>query len=453
MSDKTSAVLHQPQPVMANVDAECEIIAGLIAHPHLIDSLRLEPNDFFDAGCREVFSTLRHMQDRGIEIDAITLADTLPPTGWVAKAGGLAWIGDIMANALGAPTSLPRYAEIVRRYAADRRLAATSNQILDLAADRTGDTREKIARADELLSELSRSAVIAGETSLVYDQMESYLCTLEERQDQKFPGIPCGIAELDELIGGFQETKFYIIAGRPAMGKSSLALQIAKGCAQAKNTAYGEGPFSSLFLSQEMPKSELTDRLVSLSGSIELSRLLKGKLHDDDYTKLSAALSQIITLPLYINDKAALSLGDVRAFVRERRNDNLKVLVVDYLQLMQGQGDSRNAQIETISRGLKQIAMEFKLAVIALSQLSRDVEKRTDRRPINSDLRDSGAIEQDADVILMVYRDEVYKPDTQDKGIAEIIVTKQRAGPLGVVRTHFRGEYTRFDNYCAREIY
>lgn len=434
------------QRVMVDHQAEFEVIATLLQAPHAIDKIRLEPVDFFNGACREAFLTIRQMVDAGEVVDAVTVAEKLPSNGAVNQAGGLAWLGDVCTNSLGNALRIEAYAGIVRKHSANRKMSGISGEIADLAANTHLPFSDKIAKADSMIAAIAAQSDKNTLTVHIDSAIQSYITELQAREGENVAGIPTGLSDLDELINGLQLTNLYIIGGRPSMGKTSLAMGIALSAAACKKSVFGEGDHGVFVFSQEMSTSSLIDRAMAATGSIDPARLRRGALTDDDYDRLSAAIGRLHKLPVWINDKAAITLGDIRRELREHRGDNIRVIVVDYLQLMTGPGATRNLAVEEISRGLKQIAKDFNVAVIVLSQLSRKVDERADRRPILSDLRDSGAIEQDGDVIMFVYRDEVYKPDTQDKGIAEIIVAKQRNGPLGVVRTFFRGEYTRFDS-------
>lgn len=434
---------------MANIEAEYEVIACLLSHSDEMDSVKLVPEDFYDQVCREIYLMMTKMRDAGQHIDAITLADALPVNSLTNKAGGLAYLGQIVTESLGSVAALKRYTNIIQRCASERRLAAASNEILTIAAKKGDSFHEKISKADELISELRKDLKEQSRTASLNESLSSYIDQLDSRGDAGMPGITTGLTELDEMMGGIQAENLYVIGARPSMGKTSFVTGVAMAVAACTKSAYGEGDHGVLFLSQEMPLIGIIDRMMASAGSINLDRLIRGKLTEDDYTRLSAGLSKTYQSPLWINDQSSLSLSDVRALIRERRADNIKVVVIDYLQLMRGEGQTRNEQINNLTSGLKQIAKDEKVGIVLLSQLSRKVEERTDKRPMNSDLRESGGIEQDADVIMFIYRDEVYNPDTQDRGVAEIIVSKNRNGPIGSIRTHFRGEYTRFDNFSS----
>lgn len=430
---------------IANVPAELEVIAALINAPEIIDTLGLHAGDFCDVGCRETFETISTLVDKGEIVDVFTIAEHLPPKGMVMAAGGVTWLGDVVMNAVGSTRNALRYAQFVKTAAESRRLASASVKIHEVAQSRVIDPATKSAMADEILAEAAASAQATGiQTKHVRSALEDFVTTLQSRESGELPGMTTGVDDLDRLTNGLKTHELVIVGARPSMGKTSFALGVAEAVARQEKCIYG-GQSGVVIFSQEMPTGQLMDRMVSSAGSLPLDRLIRGALSEEDYTRLGCALGRLCDLPIWIYDKGGLTLGEIRARLRERRKDNIRAIVVDYLQLMQGPGSSRTEQIGNISRGLKQIAKDFGVAVIALSQLSRKLEDRADKRPMPSDLRDSGEIEQDADLILFVYRDEVYHPDSEDRGIAELIVGKNRNGPLGVVRTRFTNEFARFD--------
>jgi len=269
------------------------------------------------------------------------------------------------------------------------------------------------------------------------------------QQDNPVTGVPTGWSDFDEKTSGLQKGDLIIVAGRPSMGKTSFAMNIAE------NAAIQAGLSTAVF-SMEMPGEQLAMRLLSSLGRIDQHKMRTGKLEDEDWPRLTSAVGILSEAPLFIDDSPALSPNDLRARARRlsREHGELGLIVIDYLQLMQvtGTSENRTNEISEISRSLKALAKEMNVPVIALSQLNRSLEQRTDKRPVMSDLRESGAIEQDADVIAFIYRDEVYNEDSPDKGTAEILIRKQRNGPIGVTRLHFRGQYTRFEN-LVHDIY
>lgn len=433
---------------MSSITAEYEVIAAMLKTPELVDSLPVTQEDFTDQRCRETYACMRQMSEKGERIDPVTVAEAFPLNTLMGKeGGGLPWLGELIVNSLGRESGARHYADILRGHTQSRKIAAAGVDIHLLAGERIG-LDEKFAKADHILSSLTLGGV-ESKTTHLQPAMQEYLEEISRRNGAGMPGMSSGIDDLDKLLNGFQPKNLYVIGARPSMGKTSLATGIATHISLLQSSALCEGSHGVLMVSQEMSTNSIIDRLMSSMGSIDLASLIRGELTEDGYDRLSYALSRLMNAAMWINDRSASSLADIRAMLRERRKDNIKLLVIDYLQLMQGPGNTRNEQVENISRGLKQIAKDFNIAVVLLSQLSRKVDERADRRPINSDLRDSGSIEQDADVIMFIYRDEVYKPDTQDKGIAEILVTKNRNGPTGVVRTLWRGEYTRFDPMSA----
>lgn len=401
--------------------------------------------DFYYGPHRLLFAEIEKMLTGNCPVDMITLSERLESTGRLAEVGGLAYIGQLMQSTPSA-ANIAHYAGTVRDKSVERGLLAASNAIRDIATGH-GTTTGKLDRAQ-------------AEIMKVGDQKQSneakpisrILAGSIEALDAKYhhgnaiSGMPTGYDKLDELTAGLQDGNLIIVAGRPSMGKTSFAMNIAEHVALKSEKAVA-------VFSMEMSCEELGDRLLSSVGRIPMQQIRSGKVSDDSWSRLSTAVGKLATDKIIVDDSAAIGLMDIRASCRRiKRAHGLDLIVVDYMQLMTGTGENRNQEISNISRGLKAIAKEFHVPVIALSQLSRKVEERANKRPIMSDLRESGAIEQDADLILFVYRDEVYNPDTPNKGIAEIAIGKQRNGPLGTVLLTFLGEYTRFENFAGAYV-
>lgn len=421
--------LHSPE-------AEQSVIGALLIDSAAADRIgALRPDHFFDSRHQALMTELMAMIAHGKPVDAVTLAEEMHDMGLAEETGGLAYLGEIVANTPGA-RNVGRYAETVIAKAMERQLLAAAD-VIRSAVVGVGSTREKLMAAQSAVMAISESVAPTSPQS-IREVLAPFVDTLERRAAGVCGGVKTGFVDLDaRLNGGMKPGELILIAGRPAMGKTSLAMQVSYHVAQHGGTA--------LVLSMEMSKEQLADRLVSLAGNVALHHVLAGALHGDAGDRIMCGVSQLHALPLVIDDQGGLSLFDVAAKARSvKRKHGLSVLVVDYLQLMVGDGDNRNQQIEQISRGLKSLAKELQVPVIALSQLSRKCEERTNKRPINSDLRESGALEQDADVIIMVYRDEIYQPESPDKGTAEVIVSKNRQGSTGMTRLAFRGDTTSF---------
>ena len=421
--------------------AEQSVIGALLLDPSAVDRIgTLRPEHCFSEDHRLLLGQILSMIGAGQPVDAVTVAEALHDRGMTEQTGGLAYLGELAANTPSA-RSIGRYAEQVLGKALERQLLAASATIRD-TVEGTGTTAEKLSAAQAAVMSISES-VARSAPRLLREVLLSAAEVLEQRASGQVQGLPTGFVDLDrQLSGGLRPGNVVILAGRPAMGKTALALNVAYRVALAGAPA--------LVLSLEMSEQELADRLIAQAGSVYLSDVLAGKMSGDTGDRIMGAVGQLHALPLILDDQGGLTLFDVASKARSvKRQHGLSLLVIDYLQLMSGEGDNRNQQIDGMTRGLKALAKELAVPIIVLSQLSRKCEERTNRRPMASDLRDSGAIEQDADVILFVYRDEIYNEHSSDKGTAEILVAKNRQGPTGMVRLAYQGCYTRFDNLAA----
>lgn len=421
-----------------SIDSEQSIIGGLLQNPLAADKLgSLRPEHCFDERHRVILAEIMSMLSAGVPVDVVTVAESLHDKGLLERVGELAYLGDLVANTPGS-ANIKRYAENVIGKALERQLLAASDVIREVVCG-PGTTSEKIASSQSAVMGISE-AVAARSPRTLKEVLVSACETLSERSCGSVVGLSSGYHDLDKrLLGGFRPGNLVILAGRPGMGKTAFAVNLALQAAMSGTT--------SLFLSLEMPEQELADRLISQVGSVNLSSVIEGDMAGESGDRIMSAVSRLSDLPMIIDDQGGLSFFDVASKARSvKRKSGLGFLVIDYLQLMSGEGDNRNQQIEKITRGLKSLAKELEIPILALSQLSRECEKRTNRRPMPSDLRESGAIEQDADVIMFVYRDEVYNENSPEKDTAEIIVSKNRQGQTGVVRLGYKGCYTRFDN-------
>ncbi len=421
-----------------STESEQSVIGGLLLQdPEAIDRIgALRPAHFFTEAHRVIFSTILAMSAENQPIDVITVAERLDSAGQSEKSGGLAYLGQLAANTPSSK-SIRRYADVVIGKAMERSLIFASDEIRS-AAMGIGTTREKLNKAQSAVMAITES-VEPRSPQTIRDVLTRSVGLLQKRGEGGESGLPTGFSDLDNrLTGGMRPGNLIIVAGRPAMGKTALAVDIAYRVAHERHPA--------LILSMEMGDTELADRLIANAGRVALSAVLAGDMEGDNGDRIMTAVSKLHDLPLIIDEQGGLTMFDVASKARSvKRKHGLSLMVVDYLQLMSGDGDTRNSQIEQITRGMKSLAKELQIPIVLLSQLSRKCEERTNRRPIPSDLRESGAIEQDADVILMVYRDEVYSPDSPDKGTAELIVAKNRQGAIGTVRLAYIGDQTRFE--------
>lgn len=453
-TQKVSTSLADPLRIPPHsIEAEQSVLGGLMLDATAWDSVAdvLTAPDFYRADHRIIFNAAAAVSERGSPIDVVTLSEHLERHGQIEQAGGVAYLGTLARDTPSA-ANIRAYAEIVRERSLLRRLIEVGTGIATSGFNSDGrNARELVDEAERHVFEIAEAGA-HGRDGFV--TVRSILPGVIDRIDQlyrspeKLTGVATGFKQLDQMTGGLQPGDLIVIAGRPSMGKSSLAVNIAE------NAAVGAGIASAIF-SMEMSAEQLSLRMISSLGRINQSNLRTGRLSEEDWPRIDTAMTQLSRAPLFVDETPALNPTEVRARARRlKREHNLGLVVVDYLQLMQvpGTKENRATEISEISRSLKALAKELKLPVIALSQLNRSVEQRQEKRPVMSDLRESGAIEQDADVIFMIYREEVYEAATPRKGIADIIIAKQRNGPTGEVQLTFLGPYTKFENY-APEAY
>ncbi len=411
--------------------------------------------DFYRHDHRLIYHHICKLIEHNKPADVITVAESLETSAELQTIGGLAYIGTIVQNTPSA-ANIKRYAEIVRERAIMRNLAQIGAQITDSAYNPVGRTAadlldEAEAKVFEIAEEGARGKQgFIDIQPLLKQVVERIELLYSQDNPSNVTGIASGFYDLDQKTSGFQPGDLVIVAGRPSMGKTAFSLNIAENVALELNKPVA-------VFSMEMSGAQLAMRMLGSVGKLDQHRVRTGRLDDEDWPKLTHALGKLNEAPIFIDETAALNALELRARARRlyRQYGELGLIVVDYLQLMSSSspGENRATEISEISRALKGLAKELKVPVIALSQLNRSLEQRPNKRPVMSDLRESGAIEQDADVILFIYRDEVYNPDSADKGIAEIIIGKQRNGPIGKVDLAFLGEYTRFENYARPEYY
>ena len=425
------------------IEAEQALLGALMAYQGAIDRIEidLQPAHFYRAEHQAIFAAIRSLTNSGKSCDSMAVVDALEHSKSLEQAGGMASVVELESSSISS-ANVKRHAEIVVERAMARQLVAAADEIKAIAED-AAPVKERIDAAQKRIMALSDSATLgAREPQSISELMPKYLAHVSERWERKGGGIPTGFPDLDKRLGGgLAEGSLVIIAGRPAMGKTSIALQVAYNVADQGHTA--------LVCSQEMQDTQLIDRAVSFVGRIPLANLLTGEdLTSDDHDKYGAALSRLREAPLFLDEQGQLRPADVRRKARKVKNKRgLAVLVIDYLQLMVGDndGENRTREVTQITQDLKALAKELSCCVIALSQLNRQVESRPNKRPIMSDLRESGSIEQDADVILAPYRDEYYNADSRYQGLAELLVLKNRQGASGgFVPMSFQGEYTAF---------
>ncbi len=431
-----------------SLEAEQSVIGGLMLDNQAWDIIAdiINEADFYRHDHALIFRAINALVDSDSPYDVVTVSEWLGSRGELDGAGGLAYLS-ILANDTPTAVNIKAYANIVREYSVMRNLIQVGNEISASAYHADGRPSK------ELLDEAERKVFQIAEQGAgnrqgfesIKDLLGQAVMRVEEmyRSDEALTGISSGFSLFDEKTSGLQRSDLIIIAGRPSMGKTSFAMNLAENAALS-------GDKSVAVFSMEMPGEQLALRMMASLGRIDSHNLRTGKLDDQDWPRLTSSVNMLSRAKLYIDDTPALSPTELRARCRRLKRDQngLDLVIVDYLQLMQISGTSENraTEISEISRALKALAKELDVPVIALSQLNRSVEQRPDKRPVMSDLRESGGIEQDADVILFIYRDEVYNPESNEKGTAEILIRKQRNGPIGMVKLAFLGKYTRFEN-------
>ncbi len=439
-----------------SLEAEASVLGGILLRNEVLNQLDfLEEDQFYDPKHKLVFAAMRTLESQTKPIDDVTLDEELSRTNSLESVGGLAFLSEL---ALRVPTAdnVRHYAEIVRNKYAARQLMLVASEISARGYEDYGDIAEYLDEAESKIFEVTQSNT-RGSAETLKQLLKQVFRSLDERfaSPGGVTGVPTGFSDLDQLTAGLQPTELTILAARPAMGKTSFALSLAQNAAI-------ENGWPVLVFSLEMSSMQLAERLLCSEARVDSTNLRRGQLQRQDMTNLTYAANNLSKARILIDDTPALSIRELRA--RARRFASTKelfedkqygLIVIDYLQLMRGNGGSRQSnreqEISEISRGLKALAKELHCPVLALSQLNRSLESRTDKRPQLSDLRESGAIEQDADLIMFIYRDVVYNADTEEPNIAEILLGKNRHGATGTVKTVFEGRYTRFESLSPRQ--
>lgn len=436
-----------------SIEAEQSVLGGLLLDNAAWDRIAdfLSEADFYRFDHRMIFQSIARLISDTKPADVITVYEMLQVAGKAEEIGGLAYLNSLAQNTPSA-ANIRRYAEIVRERSVLRKLVTVADDIATSAfAPKGREVRELL---DEAESKVFAIAEEGSRGQKGFQEIQPLLTQVVERIDELYhrdtntdvTGVPTGFLDLDRMTSGMQPGDLIIVAGRPSMGKTAFSLNIGE------HVAVEQGLPVAVF-SMEMAGTQLAMRMLGSVGRLDQHRLRTGRLLDEDWPRLTHAIQRMNDAQLFIDETPALNPMELRARSRRlaRQCGQLGLIIIDYLQLMSGSGggENRATEISEISRSLKGLAKELNCPVIALSQLNRSLEQRPNKRPVMSDLRESGAIEQDADVILFIYRDEVYNPDSQDKGTAEIIIGKQRNGPIGTVRLTFLGQFTKFDNFSG----
>ncbi|MEQ3696532.1 MAG: replicative DNA helicase [Pseudomonadales bacterium] len=428
-------------------EAEVAVIGGLMIENGHLDNVMevVTEDDFFIDRHRLIFSAMQSLHERSQPFDVITLSESLDARDELGRAGGLVYLSE-MAESTPSTSNIMAYANIVRERATVRQLITAANEISRTSLAPAGmDSDSLLQLAERKVADIAENRPKQGgwlDAKELLDKSVEKITELFESEDG-LTGLSTGWDSLDDMTSGWQEQDLVIIAARPSMGKTTLAMNTVEKAALSQSQPV-------CVFSLEMPAEQLMMRMLASVGRIDQTRIRTGQLEHDDWPKLTAAIEQLRDTKLFIDDTPGLSPADIRARLRriEREHGKVAMVMVDYLQLMRisGFSEGRTQEISEISRSLKAIAREFKCPMLALSQLNRSLEQRPNKRPVNSDLRESGAIEQDADIIMFIYRDEVYNEDSPDRGVAELIIGKQRNGPIGTTRVAFVGKLSRFEN-------
>ncbi|MES3040271.1 MAG: replicative DNA helicase [Pseudomonadota bacterium] len=443
-SENTLANLKLPPH---SLEAEQAVLGGLMLDEQAWDRVsdRIKEEDFYRRDHRLIFQAIVLLVNESNPRDALTVAETLTRLGELDNAGGIAYLGELVRNTSSA-TNIAAYGDIVRERSVLRQLIRISNEVSDTAFQPQGATAQDILdQAERKIFAIAEQQQKGGGPQALRPLLQKALERIDKlfQSDDAITGLSTGFADLDDRTSGLQNSDLVIVAARPSMGKTTFAMNLVENALMKSGKPV-------LVFSMEMPAEQLVMRMLSSLGRIDQGRVRSGKLEEDDWPRLTSTMTMLSEQKLLIDDSASLSPNDVRTRARRvaREQGGLGLIMVDYLQLMRVPGleGNRVNEISEISRSLKALAKEMECPVIALSQLNRSLEQRPNKRPVMSDLRESGAIEQDADVIMFIYRDEVYNPESPDKGTAEIIIGKQRNGPIGALRLAFHGKYTRFED-------
>ena len=448
MADLNDDALDAIKQPPHSVEAEQSVLGGLMLDNNTWDTVSevLLEEQFYRPTHRMIFRTMQKLIDDGRPIDVVTLSEELDRTAELEQAGGLEYLVSLARNTP-STSNIRAYSEIVRDRSLLRQMIGVANEIADSAFHPGGRASDEILNeAEQKIFQIAENRPNQGGPEGVNPLLKRAVDRIDElfNNSDALTGVTTGFDDLDDRTGGLQKADLVIVAARPSMGKTTFAMNLVENALMAT-----ERPV--LVFSLEMPADQLVTRMLSSLGRINQTKVRNGQLEEDDWPKLTTAVNMLKNKPLFIDDQPGISPNEMRTRARRivREHGDISMIMVDYLQLMTlktGKSEGRTQEISEISRSLKALAKEMGCPVVALSQLNRSLEQRPNKRPVNSDLRESGAIEQDADVIMFIYRDEVYNEDSPDKGTAEIIIGKQRNGPIGSLRLAFIGKYTRFEN-------
>ncbi|WP_298441376.1 replicative DNA helicase [uncultured Ferrimonas sp.] len=437
-----------------SLEAEQSVLGGLMLNSELFDQVaeKVVKEDFYSRSHQLIYDAMAKLMETGEPLDLLTVSEELSKSGHIDGVGGIPYLSDISRNTPSV-ANLTAYAGIVRERAVMREMIKVANEIADAGFNPEGrDSSQLLDLAESKVFKIAEARTDANEgpetLKLVLNKTIDRIEALFNNPNSGgVTGVSTGYADLDKMTAGLQPSDLIIVAARPSMGKTTFAMNLCEQAAMNEDKPV-------LIFSLEMPSEQIMMRMLASLGRVDQTRIRTGELDDDDWARVTSTMGLMMEQgKMYIDDGSGLTPTEVRSRARRiaREHGGISMIMVDYLQLMQvpGMSENRTLEIAEISRSLKSLAKELECPVVALSQLNRSLEQRADKRPVNSDLRESGSIEQDADLIMFIYRDEVYHPDTAEKGQAEIIIGKQRNGPIGRVPLTFQGRFSRFDNYSG----
>lgn len=429
-----------------NIDAEEAILGGILLDPEAIGRVMeiLHPEAFYISAHKEIYRAALTLQTQGKPTDLMSVTTWLNDNGLLEKVGGQGQLAQLVDRTISA-VNVDQYAQLVMEKYLRRKLIQAGTEVAQLGYDTTTPLERILDQSEQKIFNITQVRPTQGLTA-TSDILTQTFSDIEQRHlGLVTPGIACGFYDLDAMTQGFQRSDLIIAAGRPSMGKTSFVLNIARNIA-----AFQKLPIA--IFSLEMSKEQLVYRMLAGEARIESGRLRAGRISPHEWEALGSAIDFLSRLPVFIDDTPNIAIAEMRSKARRLQSENggvLGLVLIDYLQLMEGGSDNRVQELSKITRSLKGLARELNVPIIALSQLSRGVESRNNKRPMMSDLRESGSIEQDADLIMMLYREEYYDPDTPDRGLAEVIIAKHRNGPVGTVKLLFDPQFTQFRNLAA----
>lgn len=455
--DKKDADVHSLKVPPHSIDAEQAVLGSLMLDNQRWDHVveQITEHDFYSRHHQIIFLEMQALIKKGMPVDLITLSDSLERRDMLTDVGGFAYLAELSKNTP-STINIVAYTDIIRQRAIMRELIAVSNEIADSCYSPDGrESEDLLDNAETKVFQIAEKRASSGEgPKTVTTILENTVARIEElfqKPHDGVTGVSTGFLDLDKKTAGLQRSDLVIVAARPSMGKTTFAMNLCENAAMMQNKPV-------LIFSLEMPAEQLMMRILASLSRVDQTKIRTGQLDDEDWARISSTMGILLEKQnMYIDDSSALTPMELRSRARRiyREHGGLSLIMVDYLQLMRVPSltENRTLEIAEISRSLKALAKELEVPVLALSQLNRSLEQRSDKRPVNSDLRESGSIEQDADVIMFIYRDEVYHENSEHKGIAEIILGKQRNGPIGKVRLKFQGQWSRFDNYTSSEYF